>query len=191
MRGHMNVILDGYREKFGETPSAQAFRLFMDKNIDLSGRRNFAGHLTGSALVWHKLTKCVLRVHHASVDRWVFSAGGHIEAGEYPWQAAIRELKEEIGISATPVWEEQLPIPFILDAQPIPASLKKDEPAHWHYDMIYLFTVDKRPYINSDTSEVKAHSWVPIAEVTDGNSPVDLRRHLRDFFSAEQPLAPE
>jgi 8-oxo-dGTP pyrophosphatase MutT (NUDIX family) len=75
----------------------------------------------------------------------VFSAGGHVDEGELPWQTAIRELQEETGITARPLFDLQKPEPLIMDAHPIRASVKKNEPPHWHYDMVYLFTVDQKP----------------------------------------------
>ena len=175
IRKHLQDILDVYAERFGETEGVQAFRLFMQSYDELTDRKkNLAGHVTGSALVWHKASNSVLRVHHAKLNCWVFSAGGHIDAGELPWQASVRELREETGITAMPLYDLRRPIPFLLDAHAIPARVAKAEPAHWHYDVVYLYSVDQKPEIQADPAEITRYHWVGVAEVTAENSPVDL-----------------
>ena len=47
---------------------------------------------------------------------------GHIETGEYPLEAAIRELKEETGLDYNPDWETDfLGQPYII-SHPLPGS---------------------------------------------------------------------
>jgi 8-oxo-dGTP pyrophosphatase MutT (NUDIX family) len=179
LRNHLQDILSAYADIFGETNGVQAFRLFMNSYEELADRKkNLAGHVTGSALVWHKPSNSVLRVHHAKLNCWVFSAGGHIDAGELPWQTSVRELREETGITATPLYDAAHPIPFIMDAHPIPASSKKAEPPHWHYDVVYLYGVDTKPEIQADPDEVSHFKWFDTAEVTLENSPVTLREQM-------------
>jgi len=178
IRSHLQEILAVYTNKFGMTDSVQAFQLFMNAYEDLTSRRNLAGHVTGSALVWHKKTDRVLRVRHTKLNRWVFSAGGHIDDGELPWQAVTRELSEETGIVATPIFNKQNPLPLIMDAHPIPASVKKAEPAHWHYDIVYLFSVDQKPEIHADPKEISEFHWVDVNKVTKENSSVDLHEQM-------------
>jgi 8-oxo-dGTP pyrophosphatase MutT (NUDIX family) len=181
MKNHLQNILAGYVDLYGETESVQAFRIFMDAHPQLASRKNLAGHVTGSALVWHRPSHSVLRVHHAKLNCWVFSAGGHIDDGEWPWQASVRELREETGIVAKPLFNEQNPIPLIVDVQPIPASVKKNEPAHWHYDVVYLFEVEQKPEIQADPAEILHFRWFDVAEVTQANSPVDLGQQMLSY----------
>jgi 8-oxo-dGTP pyrophosphatase MutT (NUDIX family) len=178
IRDYLSDAIAAYEAEFGATNSLQAFKIFMDAHSELSSRKNLAGHCTGSAIVWHKESDSILRVHHAKLNRWVFSAGGHIDDGEMPWQAAIRELREETGIVATPL---NTAMPLIFDAQPIPASVKKSEPAHWHYDLIYLFAVDHKPEIHADPAEISKFRWVNVDDVTPENSPVDLRAQMLHY----------
>ncbi len=174
-------VISAYADKFGEADGVPAFRLFLDAHEELADRKkNLAGHLTGSTIVWHRASNAILRVYHAKLKRWVFSSGGHVDPGEMPWQAAARELREETGITAAkPLYDIVLPVPLVLDAHPIPASLTKGEPAHWHYDMVYLYEVDKKPEIKADPSEVGQFRWVEVGEVTRENSPVDLAAQMR------------
>lgn len=173
-----------YEGLYGDGAATAAFRLFLNSTELPASRANLAGHATGSALVWHPPSHKVLRVYHAKLDRWVFSAGGHIEEGEMPWQASRRELAEETGVqNATLIGGDgSAPVPLILDAHPIPASTHKGEPAHWHYDMVYLYRVDEVPQLNVDPSEVSGFRWVDIGDVTRANAPVDLAAQLQIFI---------
>jgi len=174
VRTYLEDILPAYTSLFGETASVQAFRLFMQSYFDLTNRSNLAGHVTGSAIVWHEESNSILRVYHAKLNLWVFSAGGHIDNGEMPWQGATRELLEETGITAEPLFPQINPIPFVVDAHSIPASVKKNEPAHWHYDLVYLYKVKNKPELQADPSEIANAHWVNVQEVKPPHAPVDL-----------------
>jgi len=184
MRAYLQDVLSSYAGVFGETDAVRAFRLFIGTYDELTDRKkNLAGHITGSALVWHEPSGTVLRVYHAKLKRWIFSAGGHVDPGEMPWQASVRELREEIGVSASPCCDKDAPLPLILDAHPIPACTVKDEPAHWHYDMVYLYKVETKPSVVADPREVFRYEWARRDEVGLSNAPVDLRVHMMKFQS--------
>lgn len=44
----------------------------------------------------------ILLGHRMDRDLWVFP-GGAVDAGEAPWQAAVREAREEVGVQASVV----------------------------------------------------------------------------------------
>jgi 8-oxo-dGTP pyrophosphatase MutT (NUDIX family) len=52
-------------------------------------------HVTGSALVTTE--RGVLLHRHKRLGLWL-QPGGHLEAGEWPWEAARREAEEETGL---------------------------------------------------------------------------------------------
>ena len=155
-----------HRKTAGDTKHHQGFELFAQNNVNLLSRSNLAGHVTGSALVVDTQTNEALVVYAAKFDKWVFSAGGHIDNGELPWEAARRELREEVGIDAMPtLFNDKTPLPLLFDVHPIPASVKKQEPAHWHYDMVFLFETDGKPDITADPAEVAQFVWKPVTEL--------------------------
>ena len=89
------------------------------------------GHFTASAFVVnHARTKTIL-IQHPKYHFWV-QPGGHIEAGETPAQAGLREAQEETGLHQLTLH----PALFDIDIHPIPA--KGNEPAHEHFDLRFL-----------------------------------------------------
>jgi len=126
-------------------------------------RKNFAGHITASALVIHREKKHAVLIKHKTLERWL-QPGGHVEpADASPLDAALRELLEEVGIAATqvtlvpPAPGLQL-VPTDIDSHPIPANPRKSEPAHTHHDFRYLFLAsDTR--LATDLREVDDCRW--------------------------------
>ena len=90
------------------------------------------------------------------------SSAGHIQAGDEPLESALRELKEELGISATP---EQLhfagtfPISF---AKEFYGKMFRDEEIAFVY--IYQEPVNTEELV-LQTEEVEAVQWFDLDEV--------------------------
>ncbi|MCY0901769.1 MAG: NUDIX domain-containing protein [Firmicutes bacterium] len=79
----------------------------------------------------------VVLLFHRKLNRWL-PPGGHIDAPELPDAAAIREAREETGLSIELVAERE-PSGF-LHALPRPAGIQLEdiEPGHQHIDLIYF-----------------------------------------------------
>jgi len=120
-------------------------------------RSNQLGHITASGLVI-KDGKTLL-IFHPYIKRW-FQPGGHIDDGESPIEAAIREVYEETGILCEST-EGQLD-PIDIDLHEIPANPKKGEGAHLHIDLLFVLQViEKR-----ESPEAIQKSWVPFKQIT-------------------------
>jgi 8-oxo-dGTP pyrophosphatase MutT (NUDIX family) len=81
----------------------------------------------------------VLLVHHRALDRWL-PLGGHIEPGEDPEQAALREVREESSLDIELLGTKPpvdftdvkvLPAPAYVDVHPIKGE-------HKHLGLIYF-----------------------------------------------------
>ncbi len=102
---------------------------------------------TATTLVVHR--NRVLLHRHRKLGL-VLPLGGHIEPGELPDEAAIREVREESGFEVElvlpqPVW----PLAEVRQlARPIAVLLEDIEPGHQHIDLIYAATL-KRPRTES------------------------------------------
>ncbi|MEN9379284.1 MAG: hypothetical protein RJB15_962 [Pseudomonadota bacterium] len=99
-------------------------------------RENLEGHITASGLVI-KNNK-VLLILHPYIKKW-FQPGGHIDEGELPIEAAIREVYEETGLVCMSAIEN--PDPIDVDLHEIPANSSKNESAHLHIDLLYQLMV--------------------------------------------------
>ena len=125
----------------------------------------------------------VLLVHHRQLGRWL-PLGGHIEIGEDPESAALREAREESGLEVELVGERPprefpgttvLTAPAYLDIHDIAGS-------HRHIGMIYFARVrgDAEPRLAE--REHRAIRWFTLEELAE---PVyDVPEAIR-FYAGE------
>lgn|GEM_PF-86207 len=83
-------------------------------------------HVTASAILVTPDRRRVLLHRHKRLGLWL-QPGGHIDAGEQPWEAARREAAEETGLEASLVSTDLLHV----DVHPGPRG-------HTHLDLRYL-----------------------------------------------------
>src|SRR5512143_1358068 len=154
--------LDTYRgAEPGDEEAVSRFRKFLARD-DPFRREDPEGHVTASAVVVRPGNEFLL-VFHRKLDRWL-QPGGHVEAGDATlFDTAVREAREETGISdfEAPLGDSILD----LDVHAIPAF--GDDPAHFHYDVRFLLTVGGSGAPGPGTR------WFPFAAVgpadTDGS----------------------
>jgi 8-oxo-dGTP pyrophosphatase MutT (NUDIX family) len=109
---------------------------FLQTPADPFARDNPAGHITASAVIARPDGSEFLLVHHRKLGRWL-QPGGHTESSDASaFDAALREAREETGISlfGTPLGQTV----FDVDVHAIPPH--KKDPAHSHFDVRYLLT---------------------------------------------------
>lgn len=127
-----------------------SLRSFLNGNANPFHRSNLDGHVTASALVINPAGDKTLLTHHHFLDKWL-QFGGHIdETDESVLSAAIREAEEESGINGIRPYATGI---FDIDAHPIPQNVKKNEPAHIHYDVRFLLVAPHEDYTVSDESQ--------------------------------------
>ncbi|HSJ04566.1 MAG TPA: NUDIX hydrolase [Verrucomicrobium sp.] len=119
----------------------------LDSSGDCFHRICQPAHFTGSALVVSADGSRVLLHHHRKLDCWL-QFGGHCDGDENVLRVAQREALEESGVEGLIVASAR---PFDLDIHPIPE--KGGEPAHWHYDVRYMFIApEEAQFVTSDES---------------------------------------
>jgi len=127
------------------------------KSSNPFSRKNSQGHITASGLVIND--DKVLLIFHPYIKRWL-QPGGHIDEGETPINAAIREVYEETGLVCTLASNEQDPID--IDIHLIPSNPKKGEGEHLHIDLLFQLKVEKQDV----PLEAIQFNWVPFDQVT-------------------------
>lgn len=148
----------------------------------LSSRRNFSGHLTAAALILDPREEKVLLIKHKFLERWL-QPGGHLEWQEEPVQGALREAREETGLSEFQLhpWHGSNLIPLDIDSHAIPANPHKQELAHYHHDFLYLFRHSGSEQLILQLDEVSDHKWVLLTDLEKGGFGQRLARAAAKF----------
>jgi 8-oxo-dGTP pyrophosphatase MutT (NUDIX family) len=126
-------------------------------------------HVTASAIVVGA-RGTVLHVHKR-LGRWM-QPGGHVEPGEWPWQAAVREAREETGLAlAHPVGGPRL----------LHVDVHAAAKGHTHLDLRYLVVgCDDDPTpLAGESPHARWYSWPEALAMADDALVNALRVALR------------
>lgn len=143
---------------------------------DPFSRSNLVGHITASGLVI-EFDK-VLLIRHPYLGLWI-QPGGHIDEGETPESAAIRETQEETGILCELVWQENSLVD--VDVHIIPNNPAKKEPEHIHIDL--CFALKSSRMVNA--VEAIEWRWHEQSAVTDDRT----KRAVKAYYALLQSNA--
>lgn len=145
-------------------------------------------HFCVYTAVFDPQAKEVFIGHHKKSDLWLFM-GGHIEPGETPTEAVVREVGEELGNVAIVVG-----IPNLLTISQIvkltPKELRDDTPrCFMHYDIWYFLAVEKASFSTDQSllaTEFHSTKWLAYDEaekrITDENNLLAIQK-MREFDS--------
>jgi 8-oxo-dGTP pyrophosphatase MutT (NUDIX family) len=143
-------------------------------------RATLEGHIAASAWVLDSTRSHAALIHHRKLNLWL-QPGGHVEDADTSWRAAAqREVTEETGLARFIPQADDAKL-FDVDVHPIPE--RHHEPAHFHYDLRFLFiadvdaTTNKKLLINA----VEAHDcrWFALTElVNDSSLDASIRRMI-------------
>jgi len=127
-------------------------------------------HFTATAVV-HDADGRVLLVYHNQFDRWM-CPGGHVEPGELPDEAVLREVLEETGLRV-----QILPNGEFTGMEDAHASVLRtpfcilDEriaPGHHHIDLVYRCMVEEGEGMpRANPNESRAVAWFSTDEVAE------------------------
>ena len=132
------------------------------------------GHMTGSGLLISADGKRVLMNHHKFLDMWI-CFGGHADGEKDILNVALREVIEESGIDDIEPVTNGI---FSVDVHGIPFNAKKNEPAHKHFDVRYLFRVRNVSNENfAESDESQSLRWCDYAEARTLAAPHDNSMH--------------
>ncbi|HOE97928.1 MAG TPA: NUDIX hydrolase [Candidatus Sumerlaeota bacterium] len=125
---------------------------FVERENECFERSLARGHLTGSAFIIDEGRTHALLLHHAKLERWL-QPGGHADGEQDLHAVALREAREETGLASIQPLGEAI---FDVDVHAIPA--RAGTPAHWHYDVRYLFEADQSAPLRGNR-ESKGLAW--------------------------------
>ncbi len=126
----------------------------------------------------------VLLRFHEKYSVWA-GPGGHIELDEDPNQAAIREVKEEVGLDVrlmgTPApiteggdYRELIPPPFL--------NMHRINETHQHCDLVYFAISDTREITQGEAEVSEDIRWMTKEEIEDPS--FDCRETTRYYALA-------
>ena len=155
-----------------EQTMTQATIEFVQTYSNCFDRSLLIGHVTGSAWIVSPDREQVLLIHHRKLDRWL-QPGGHADGDPDVAAVALREAQEETGLTSLKLVTDRI---FDVDVHEIP--LRKDVPAHLHYDIRFLLEADpSEAFGNSD--EITNSQWFlvkTVKNITDSESILRMTR---------------
>lgn len=160
-RSHLIQALLRYAAQYPEEKSiAEEITTFIQAHADCFERTQLKGHVTGSAWLLSADEKKALLTHHAKLQQWL-QLGGHADGDSDIQNVALREAQEESGINNIIALSNTI---FDIDVHLIPE--RKNEPAHKHYDIRYLFKVARHDALARNNHESLELRWFLPGEIT-------------------------
>ncbi|PID98794.1 hypothetical protein CSA80_05035 [Candidatus Saccharibacteria bacterium] len=113
--------------------------------------------------------QCLVHMHKTLGK--LLQAGGHVELDETPWQALVRELREETGydISSVHIFQPN-DISFASSecvSHPVPLTVNTHMVGenHFHTDLAYAFEVSNKAAVRPGAGESEDIRWLSLAEL--------------------------
>jgi len=126
-------------------------------------------HVTASALIVHPDSGRVLLRWHQRQHAWL-QVGGHGDPGESdPLAIALREAREETGLSDLEPWPDAELRQVVIVS--VPASRK--EPAHEHADIRFIFATHDPDAARAESPGAPVR-WLPAREAVGATSEANL-----------------
>ncbi len=126
-------------------------------NPNAFSRENNVAHMTASAWVVNKDRSRVLMVYHNIYNSWSW-LGGHADGETDLLAVALREVREEAGIShVRPVSEEI----FSLESLTVDGHVKRGKyvSSHLHLNVTYLLEADSEEAVSIKADENSGVAW--------------------------------
>ena len=126
-------------------------------------RENEEAHVSSSAWVMNETLDQVLMAYHNIYQSYSW-LGGHADGDPDLFAVALREAKEESGITELTPFSQDI---LALDILPVPAHIKRGKPVkeHEHLNVTYLFIAPTDQTLTVKADENSAVAWIPIADL--------------------------
>lgn len=145
-----------------------------DKELILSAISNFDNlltrenpimHITSSGYVINKNRDKVLMIYHKIYNSWAWT-GGHADGDNDLLYVAIKEAKEETGISNVIPLTNNI---FSLDVLTVDGHIKRGSyvSSHLHLNITYLLEADENDTLTVNEDETEGVKWLPIDKLAE------------------------
>lgn len=127
------------------------------KNENAFSRENSVAHMTASAWVVNKDRSKVLMVYHNIYNSWSW-LGGHTDGEMNLLAVAVREVKEEAGITNVHPVSEEI---FSMESLTVDGHVKKGRyvSSHLHLNITYLLEADSEECVSIKADENSGVAW--------------------------------
>ena len=134
---------------------------FIDKNPDAFLRDNRLAHMTASAWVVNRERSKALMVYHRIYNSWSWT-GGHADGETDLLSVALREVREETGVTATSVSDDI----YSLEVLTVDGHEKRGEyvSSHLHMNITYLLEADENEELRICEDENRGVQWFSLAD---------------------------
>lgn len=146
----------------GNSSKINKVKELLKNNKNLKGKKNPDLHLSASGIVFDEGK--VFFIEHPYQKELLLPAG-HVEEGENPKEAALREFHEETGLT---VKNGRLIDINIID---IPYNAVKQEKAHQHIDFRYIF---ERTDAHAEQAEL------PVSLLSESEAPEEFKKYFKE-----------
>ena len=130
---------------------------WIKNNDNAFSRENTVAHMTASAWVVNKDRTKVLMVYHNIYNSWSW-LGGHADGETDLLSVALREVKEEAGITNVKPVSQEI---FSLESLTVDGHVKKGKyvSSHLHLNVTYLLEADSEEAVSIKADENSGVAW--------------------------------
>ena len=135
---------------------------FMRTHDDFLLRDNQIAHVTTSAWTVNEERSKVLMVYHRIYDSWSW-VGGHADGDADLRRVALRELREETGVSNAKLADDEI---LSLEVLAVSGHIRRGKyiPSHLHLNVTFLFEADERNELAHNADENLDVRWFPLED---------------------------
>lgn len=145
-----------------EASDKQAMLSFLASHLDAYSRENLSGHMTASCWILNQTHDKVLFAFHNLYQSYAW-LGGHADGEEDLLKVALKEAKEESGLSNVKPISKEI---FSLEILSVEGHIKKEKyvPSHLHYNLTYLLEADENETLSIKSDENSSLAWFSFDE---------------------------